>query len=367
MPDAAVHVVQGDDPVLRADVMSRLVERLLAGEDRSFALDDLEIPGRPGGAGGGDDVVETDDPDAVEVPVFRKVVTALQSSPFMTNHRVVVIRNAGALNKSQVEMIESYLRDPVPGVVPVLVVGDTKIRANSALGKVIKEIKPEVHIPESETLSAPKGSKVTVVEAELHQRLHDAGVKLHTDARARIVAHLGDDASRAAELVDVLASRYMKGTTIRVDEVEPFLGPAGALDTPFQLTTAIEQGDTALALEVLHRLMHATSAKVDKVVHPMQLMAILHRYFESLLKIDAPGMTNDNAAAVLGGNPYAAKYRFEASRRIGPRGLRSAIALLAQADLDLRGARAIPEEVVMQVLVARLAALFRRSSVSGRR
>lgn len=365
MADAAVHLVQGADPVLRADVMARLVDTLLAGEDRSFALDDLEIPARPGA--GADDAIEIDDPDAVEVPVFRKIVTALQSSPFMTNRRVVVVRNAGALNKSQVEMIESYLRDPVPGVVAVLVAGETKIRAKGPLDKILKEIKAPVLVPESEALAAPKGSKVNVVEAELHQRLQEAGVKLHTDARARIVAHLGDDASRAAELVDVLASRYVKGSTIRVDEVEPFLGPVGALDTPFQLTTAIEQGDTPLALEVLHRLMHATSAKVDKAAHPMQLMAILHRYFESLLKIDAPGMTNDQAAAVLGGNPYAAKYRFEASRRIGTRGLRSAIALLAQAELDLRGARVIPEDVVMQVLVARLATLFRRSPVSGRR
>ena len=34
---------------------------------------------------------------------------------------------------------------------------------------------------------------------------------------------------------------------------------------------------------------------------------------------------------------------------------------IAQADLDLKGARAIPEDAVMEVLVARLAALNGRS------
>ena len=40
--------------------------------------------------------------------------------------------------------------------------------------------------------------------------------------------------------------------------------------------------------------------------------------------------------------------------------------LVAQADLDLKGARAIPEDAVMEVLVARLAALSARSGARPR-
>jgi DNA polymerase-3 subunit delta len=44
-------------------------------------------------------------------------------------------------------------------------------------------------------------------------------------------------------------------------------------------------------------------------------------------------------------------------RALGPQGVRRAIALLATADLDLRGQRELPDDVVMEVLVARLSRL----------
>ena len=54
----------------------------------------------------------------------------------------------------------------------------------------------------------------------------------------------------------------------------------------------------------------------------------------------------------------------EASKRLGGSGLREAMRLLAQAELDLRGASGLDERTVMDVLIARLAALSRRA---GRR
>jgi DNA polymerase III delta subunit len=225
----------------------------------------------------------------------------------------------------------------------------------------IKEIRPEAE-------KIGKGSKATsVVEVELQRCLIDSGVKIHTEARARIVEHLGDDAARVAELVDVLASRFPIGATVRADEVEPYLGAVGALDKPFALTAAIESGDTAKALDVLYRLMHATSAKSkhNKPVHPMQLMGALTGYYRSLLKLDSPSITSkEDAATVLGGNPWAAKYRLDSLRRIGSNGLHQAFGHLAQADLDLRGQREIDEDAVMQILVARLCALGKRGSAA---
>ncbi len=57
-----------------------------------------------------------------------------------------------------------------------------------------------------------------------------------------------------------------------------------------------------------------------------------------------------------------ARFPLEASKRLGTEGLREAMRLLAQAELDLRGASGIDERTVIDVLVARLAALARRSA-----
>ena len=57
-----------------------------------------------------------------------------------------------------------------------------------------------------------------------------------------------------------------------------------------------------------------------------------------------------------------ARFRLEASKRLGTNGLREAMRLLAQAELDLRGESGVDERTVMDLLIARLAALSRRSA-----
>jgi DNA polymerase-3 subunit delta len=57
-----------------------------------------------------------------------------------------------------------------------------------------------------------------------------------------------------------------------------------------------------------------------------------------------------------------ARFPLEAARRLGTDGLRETLALLAQAELDLRGQSGLDERTAIDVLVARLAALSRRHS-----
>ena len=67
------------------------------------------------------------------------------------------------------------------------------------------------------------------------------------------------------------------------------------------------------------------------------------------------------AAQLLGlkGSTFPAKKAMNQGRKLGGPGVRRAVALLATAGVDLRGARAWPGELVMEVLVARLTRLSR--------
>jgi DNA polymerase-3 subunit delta len=81
-----------------------------------------------------------------------------------------------------------------------------------------------------------------------------------------------------------------------------------------------------------------------------------------MLRLDGAGARNDaEAAQLLGlkGSTFPAKKALTQARKLGSQRIRRAIALLAEADLDLRGAKAWPDELVMEVLVARLAQLPR--------
>jgi DNA polymerase III delta subunit len=231
----------------------------------------------------------------------------------------------------------------------VLVTGGGRVPA--ALDKAVKAI-ADVCSPVGPTTSAA-----------LAHAAKAARLKLSSDAATRIATHLGDDAGRVPELVELLRATYGSGATLDVDDVEAYLGELGTAGR-FDLTNAIDRGDLGTALEVLHRLLTATSASQPKPLHPMQVMASLVYHYQRLLRLDDPAITTKEQAATVLGMKSAGGARFplEAAHRLGSDGLREALGLLAQAELDLRGQSGLDERTAIDVLVARLAALSRRHS-----
>jgi DNA polymerase-3 subunit delta len=187
------------------------------------------------------------------------------------------------------------------------------------------------------------------------EHLHDAGLDVDGRARERIAALLGEDAGALVGIIERLKGAYPPGTRLGMDEVEPFLGQAGGVP-PWELTDAIDQGDVPLSLERLHRMMEAGDR------HPLAIMATLQAHYTRMLRLDGAGVRGEKEAAqLLGmkGSTFPAKKALNQSKRLGGPGVRRAVQLLAGADVDLRGARAWPGELVMEVLVARLARLSR--------
>ena len=104
-------------------------------------------------------------------------------------------------------------------------------------------------------------------------------------------------------------------------------------------------------------------------MHPLQVMGLLTGYYRRILRLDDPALrTPADAVAVLGGKvkEYPARKALDQARSLGAGGIRQAFDALFQADLDLKGARGIPEQAVMEVLVVRLARLSARTG-GGRR
>jgi DNA polymerase-3 subunit delta len=343
----SVHLVKGDDPVLRNAAVDRLVTDLLGDEPRDLALEDYTVPGRRR-AGAGDE--GDDDPSAGGDPgIVQAIVTALASPPFVTSRRVVVVREAGALNAAAAEAIAPFVAEPSDGIALVLVAGGGRMAG--ALDKALKAAGAEASGPESERTD-------TVLKNEARR----AGIGFTAPAAQLVTDHLGEDAGRVVELVALLHSAYGDGAALDVDDVAPYLGEAGGVPR-YELTNAIDRGDTAAALDTLHRLLSATSARDPRPLHPMQLIATLIPHYQRMLRLDDPEIhTEQDAVAALGGRvkPYPARRALESARRHGTEGLTEAFGHLAQAELDLRGATGADDGTVIEVLVARLASLARR-------
>lgn len=321
-----VYMVRGDDPALLAESVRTLVAGVLGAEDGPLAVEDFTLEA-------GDD------------QLVAALLDACLTPPFLTARRVVVAANAGALAAAQGARLVAYLERPLDTTVLVLVGGGGTVPA-----KLVSAVKKA-----GEVIDAGLPRQGRDRTGWLVERLKSAPVSLDAAAGNLLGQHLGEDLGRVAGLLETLASTYGPGARIGRDELEPFLGEAGGV-APWDLTDALDRGDGQSALVTLHRLMHAGDR------HPLVVMATLHRHYGAMLRLDGSGARTDaEAAAALGikGSTYPAKKALVQSRRLGSTGVRRAIRLLAEADLDLRGAKTWPEELVMEVLVARLCQLAR--------
>lgn len=309
--------VKGDNALLVADEVRRLVHELSAGDP--MAVEDLS----------GDDVD------------VAAVVDACLTPPFLAPRRVVVVRDVNRFRTEELEPLLAWLADPLP----------TTALVTSGLGQVSQRLLNAVR-KVGQVVDAGAGSAKARPQW-LADRVKAAPVRLGPAATRLLGEHLGEDVDRLATMLEAVALAYGEGARIGPDELRPFLGEGGAV-APWDLTDAIDEGDTERALVNLHRMLEAGRR------HPLAVMATLHRHYAAMLRLDGSGAADERAAAeLLGTAPFPARKALRQARRLGPAGVSRAIELLADADLDLRGAKGWPEALVMEVLVARLSRLAR--------
>ena len=322
------YLVRAADPALRNDALQTLVRELVGDGDAGLMVEDF-------------DYAEDADPGMI--------VDAARTPPFLTDRRIVVARDVTNHSTDALAAIIDYLADPSPTTSLVLVaaIGDGGPKGPKALTDAVKKVG---HVVDA---SVPGGKGRSIW---LSEHLKAAPVKLDGAAAKLVDEHLGEDLGRLTNLLTALAAAYGHGSRVGVDEVEPFLGEAGSVP-PWELTDAIDRGDIPRALGALHRIMRAGDR------HPLQIMATLHGHFANMLRLDGRNVrTEAEAAEVLGmkRSTFPARKAMEQGRKLGHDGVARAIQLLADADLDLRKLRKDwPEELVMEVLVARLCRLRR--------
>jgi DNA polymerase III subunit delta len=327
MPEIPAHpviLVDGDDPTLVAEAARRLIDDLVHDMDRALAVEDYSG-------------------DEVDLAV---VADGCATPPFLVDRRVVVVREIGRYGSDDLGPLLKYLEEPLPTTVLVLVAGGGQISS-----KLTAAVKSHGHVLSTRVDTRHAGDWV-------RNRLRQAPVHLDPAAEAQVRDHLGEDVGRLVSLTELLAAAYGEGSRLGSAEIEPYLGEAGSV-TPWSFTDAVDSGDTETALVMMRRLLGAGDR------HPLEVFAILRGYVQTRLRIDSPSIrTEQQAAEAMGIGPgrstYPAKKALAAVQRWGSAGIATAVTLVADAEVDLKGASAWPPEAVLEVLVARLCRLAAR-------
>ena len=342
---AVVEFVSGGDPTALSRLVSDAVTRLVGEAEASLVVTEVreEDYGSPDGS--------------VSV---QPVVEAAQTPPMLSSHRVVVARQLGIFGEARaLDPLIDYLTEPL-ATTRLLLVWE-KGATQSQLRKAPSALRSAVEAAGGVCHSAEVG-RGRAGRAWLAEQLAAAQVDLDRPATDLLAEHLGEDRARVWAILDTLSGAYGPGSRLGAGEVAPFLGERGTVP-PWELTDAIGKGDIAGALACLQRLSG------PEAMHPLQVLAVLRNHFDRMLRLDGSGARDEASAAEIlreagllrkGASTYAARQALTASRRLGSAGIRRAIALLAAADLDLRGRTALDLAATLEILVARLSQMNRR-------
>ncbi len=342
---AGVEFVAGGDPTALSRAVSEAVDRLVGEAEASLVVTEL----REG------DYASTDGSVSI-----LAVVEAAQTPPMLTGHRVVVARHLGLFSDVRaLDPLIGYLAEPL-ATTRLLLVWE-KGASQAQLRPAPAALRDAVEAAGGVCHRADVG-RGRAGRAWLTEQLAAAQVELDRTATDLLAEHLGEDRVRVWAILDTLAGAYGPGPRLGADEVAPFLGERGTVP-PWELTDAIGKGDIAGALACLQRLSG------PEAMHSLQVLAILRNHYDRMLRLDGSGARDEAAAAEIllgagllrkGGSTYGARQALAASRRLGSDRIKRAVALLAAADLDLRGRTALDPETTLEVLVARLSQLNRR-------
>jgi DNA polymerase-3 subunit delta len=331
---AQVHLVKGDDPVLVGDTVRRIVAELVGDGDRALMVEELDESRYLGDDGAH----------------ISPLVDAAQTPPFLTDRRVVVGRHLARFTTAEsVAPLVAYLDDPLPTTSLVLVWDKgPKFTGRSSVPKSLTDALTRAGAL-THTTDVPGTAKGR--DAWFRDQLAEAAVHLDARAQKLLGEHLGEDVSRLGAILGTLESTFGPGARLGADDLAPFLGQSGGVP-PWELTDAIAAGDLATALDRLHRMLGGGER------HALQILATLQRHVAGLLALDgAQVRSREDAAQLLGMAPFPAEKLLKLARRLGSERIAEQFLLVADADLDLKGAQEWPDHLVLEVLVARLARL----------
>jgi DNA polymerase-3 subunit delta len=293
-----VYLIYGSEQLLLERAEKRLRDRLAAVADLDFNM-------------------ETFNGDSSSV---EDVLNAANTMPFMSDRRLVVVRDVDKMDAAALEALAAYAKDPAPYTCLVLVA--TKVAKNSKLYRAVAATGVAFEY------AAPKRSEYP---GEVVKLLRTHGKRIGLPAAERLVDAVGRDLRRLAVEADKLASYVGEADEVTAADVAA-AASAGGTASVFELTDAVGDRDAERALRVLRRV-------VDGGESPLGVEAMLARHVRALIgakALAARGMTAEAMTQELGMAPWQARNAARQASRYEPTELSAALRGLAAAEEEMK-------------------------------
>jgi len=313
-----IYVISGKDKFLLSSACEPLIDKLLPAEQRMMSLYQADA----------------------DKAVIADVLDELRTLPFLTEKRVVLIKDADKFISENRQSLENYFDKPCPTGILILTVDSWK--KNTRLAKKLPAVGTLIETSEIKPWQLPKYA------ADYARDRYE--VTFERGASDILVELIGDDPGRICSEVDKLAIYIGDKKTITNQHIENLIGH-NRMFGAFAVIDAITQGSIANAANRL-RNMFASDKSAEFTV-----VGAFAYHFRRMFKAKALQQKGVNADAIAGqlriwGNKDAF---FRQLNKMSLRRIGSIISHLARIDYMIKTgqttAKVAMERLIMKITV----------------
>ncbi len=216
-----IYVIAGEDDAIVAAECEKLLDSLLKPEQRATGLFKA-------------------DADTVSA---SEILDELRTLPFLTEKRVVLIKDAGDFISKNRELLEKYFENPCPTGTLILTLESWP--SNTRLAKKLPSVGTLISIEQPKLWQLPQ--RLTSYAADAHNK------NLNKQAAELLIELAGDNLGRLYGEIDKLALFAENEKSITPGHIESLIGH-NRLFNAFEVIDEIVEGNVAQAVERLRKM-----------------------------------------------------------------------------------------------------------------
>lgn len=252
---------------------------------------------------------------------FSTIVNAAKRYPMMSDHQLIIIKEAQDLKWKDDELLLKYVEQCT---VSTVLVFDYKYGKFDKRKKLYKDIEKKGLVVESNKLYDDK------VAAWVISYIKEQGWNIHPQAAALLSEYLGTELSKIVNELNKLMLNVPKDREIVVSDIEQNIGISKDFNV-FELNTALAKRNAFKAYQIIDYF--AANPKSNPLV---LVLGTIAGYFTKVLKYHYI-IDKSTAAKELGVHPFFMKEYELAARNYNRRKTFTIIEALKDADLKSKG------------------------------
>jgi len=254
---------------------------------------------------------------------FSSIISMAKRYPMMSDHQVIVVKEAQNLKWKDDDLLQKYLEQPTPSTVLVFAHKYSKFDKRK---KAYKLFEKAGVVLESAKLYDDK------VAGWINEQLTAANRKIHPQAAAMMAEFLGTDLSKVANEIEKLMLNVPADREIGAADIERNIGISKDFNS-FELNTALAKRNSFKAFQIVEYFAANPKSNPMPVV-----IGTLGTYFTKILKYHyLPEKNSAAAAKALGVHPFFVKEYELAARNFNRRKTFEIIHLIKEFDLKSKG------------------------------